>query len=113
MFVTVAIFGLATIAFGLSTSMMVAMAALAVMGAADTISVVIRQTMIQLGTPNEMRGRVSAVNFLFIGTSNSLGDYRSGLMASWIGVVPSVLVDRKSTRLNSSHIQKSRMPSSA
>jgi MFS family permease len=92
MFVTVAIFGLATIAFGLSTSMAVAMAALAVMGAADTISVVIRQTMIQLGTPNEMRGRVSAVNFLFIGTSNSLGDFRSGLMASWIGVVPSVLV---------------------
>jgi MFS family permease len=92
MFVTVAIFGLATIAFGLSTSMPLAMVSLAVMGAADSVSVVIRQTMIQLGTPNEMRGRVSSVNFLFIGTSNSLGDFRSGLMAGWFGAVSSVLI---------------------
>ena len=68
------------------------MLALAIMGASDTISVVIRQTMIQLGTPNEMRGRVSAVNFLFIGSSNSLGDVRGGLMASWLGAVSSVLI---------------------
>jgi MFS family permease len=99
MFATVAIFGLATIAFGFSTSMPVAMVALAVMGAADTVSVVIRQTMIQLGTPNEMRGRVSAVNFLFIGTSNSLGDFRSGLTAGWFGVVPSVLIGGVGTLL--------------
>jgi hypothetical protein len=92
MFATVAIFGLATIAFGLSTSLPVAMIALAVMGASDMISVVIRQTMVQLGTPNEMRGRVSAVNSLFIGTSNQLGDFRSGVMAEWFGAVASVLI---------------------
>ena len=109
MFATVAVFGLATIAFGLSEWLveifgldpilfglsgpfLAAMLALAIMGASDTISVVIRQTMIQLGTPNEMRGRVSSVNFLFIGTSNSLGDFRAGLMAGWVGAVSSVLV---------------------
>lgn len=92
MFATVAVFGLATIVFGLSTSLLVGMIALAVMGASDMVSVVIRQTMIQLGTPNEMRGRVSAVNFLFIGTSNQLGDFRSGVMASWFGEVASVLI---------------------
>src|SRR5581483_9021181 len=92
MFTAVAIFGSATVLFGFSTSMPVAMFAMAVMGAADMVSVVIRQTMIQLGTPNEMRGRVSAVNFLFIGTSNQLGDFRSGVMAEWFGVFPSVLI---------------------
>jgi MFS family permease len=92
MFATVAIFGLATIAFGLSRSLPVAMIALAVMGASDMVSVVIRQTMVQLGTPNEMRGRVSAVNSLFIGTSNQLGDFRSGVMAEWFGAVASVLI---------------------
>ena len=92
MLVTVALFGLATIVFGLSTSQYVAMAALMVMGASDFVSVVIRLTLIQLGTPDEMRGRVSAVNYLFVGTSNQLGDFRSGLMAEWFGVVPSVLI---------------------
>jgi MFS family permease len=92
MFATVAVFGLATIVFGLSTSLTVGMIALAVMGAADMVSVVIRQTLVQLGTPNEMRGRVSAVNFLFIGTSNQLGDFRSGVTAEWFGAVPSVLI---------------------
>ena len=92
MFAAVAAFGVATIVFGLSTSMPVAVIALAAMGAADQVSVVIRSTLIQLGTPNEMRGRVSAVNFLFIGTSNQLGDFRSGLTAEWLGVVPSVLI---------------------
>jgi MFS family permease len=92
MFATVACFGIATIAFGLSTSLPVAMVALAVMGASDMVSVVIRQTMIQLGTPNEMRGRVSAVNSLFIGTSNQIGDFRSGVTAEWFGTVPSVLI---------------------
>jgi hypothetical protein len=70
----------------------VAVVALAVMGASDMVSVVIRQTMIQLGTPNEMRGRVSAVNSLFIGTSNQLGDFRSGVTAEWFGTIPSVLI---------------------
>jgi MFS family permease len=92
MFVSVAAFGVATIVFGLSTSMSVAVVSLAAMGAADQVSVVIRSTLIQLGTPNEMRGRVSAVNFLFIGTSNQLGDFRSGLTAEWFGAVPSVLI---------------------
>lgn len=92
MFVAVAAFGVATIVFGLSTSMPVAVLALAAMGASDQVSVVIRSTLIQLGTPNEMRGRVSAVNFLFIGTSNQLGDFRSGLTAEWLGAVPSVLI---------------------
>ncbi len=92
MFATVAFFGVGTIVFGLSTSQYVAMAALVVMGASDFVSVVIRLTLIQLGTPNEMRGRVSAVNYLFVGTSNQLGDFRSGLTAEWLGVVPSVLI---------------------
>jgi len=92
MFTTVAIFGLATIAFGLSTSMTMAVISLIVMGASDLVSVVIRLTLIQLGTPNDMRGRVSAVNSLFVGTSNQLGDFRSGLMAEWLGAVPSVLI---------------------
>lgn len=92
MFLAVAVFGMATILFGLSTSLPVAMVALATMGASDMVSVVTRMTLIQLGTPNEMRGRVSAVNSLFIGTSNQLGDFRSGLTAEWLGAVPSVLI---------------------
>ncbi len=92
MFAAVACFGAATIVFGLSTSFALSMFALAVLGASDMVSVVIRQTLIQLGTPNEMRGRVSAVNSLFIGTSNQLGDFRSGLTAEWFGTIPSVLI---------------------
>jgi len=99
MFATVAVFGLATIVFGLSTSLSVAVVALAVMGASDMVSVVIRMTLIQLGTPNEMRGRVSAVNSLFIGTSNQLGDFRSGVTAEWLGAVPSVLIGGVGTLL--------------
>lgn len=92
MFAAVACFGVATIVFGLSESFPLTMAALAVLGGADMVSVVIRQTLIQLGTPNEMRGRVSAVNSLFIGTSNQLGDFRSGVTAEWFGAIPSVLI---------------------
>jgi len=92
MFAAVACFGAATIVFGLSESFSLTMAALAVLGASDMVSVVIRQTLIQLGTPNELRGRVSAVNSLFIGTSNQLGDFRSGLTAEWFGTIPSVLI---------------------
>ncbi len=92
MFAAVACFGAATIVFGLSTSFPLTLFALAVLGAADMVSIVIRQTLIQLGTPNEMRGRVSAVNSLFIGTSNQLGDFRSGVTAEWFGTIPSVLI---------------------
>ena len=92
MFTTVAIFGVATIAFGLSTSMTVAVIALMVTGASDLVSVVIRSTLIQFATPDEMRGRVSAVNFLFIGSSNNLGDARAGLTAEYIGAVNTVLL---------------------
>jgi MFS family permease len=92
MFAAVACFGLATIVFGLSTSFPLTMVALAVLGASDMVSVVIRQTLIQLGTPDEMRGRVSAVNSLFIGTSNQLGEFESGLTAYWFGTIPAVLI---------------------
>jgi MFS family permease len=92
MFAAVACFGVATIVFGLSTSLPLTMVALAVLGASDMVSVVIRQTLIQLGTPNEMRGRVNAVSSLFIGTSNQLGDFRSGVTAEWFGAIPSVLI---------------------
>jgi MFS family permease len=92
MFMTVTSFGAATIVFGLSRSFALSMIALAILGASDMISVVIRQTLIQLGTPNAMRGRVNAVNSLFIGTSNQLGEFRSGVMAGWFGTIPSVLI---------------------
>jgi MFS family permease len=92
MLLSVACFGLATIVFALSRSLPVSIAALAVMGAADAVSVVIRMTLVQIETPDEMRGRVNAVNSLFAGTSNQLGDFRAGLMAAWLGAVPAVLV---------------------
>jgi MFS family permease len=88
----VAVFGLATIAFGLSTSFTFSIAALMVIGGADMLSVVIRQPLIQLETPDAMRGRVSAVNSLFIGTSNQIGEFRSGVNAEWFGTIPSVLI---------------------
>ena len=68
------------------------MAALAVLGASDMFSIVIRMTLVQLETPDAMRGRVSAVNTLFVGTANRLGDFRAGLMAAWLGTVPAVLI---------------------
>ena len=92
MFVSVACFGLATIVFALSTSFVLSMAALAVLGASDAVSVVIRMTLVQIETPDEMRGRVNAVNSLFAGTSNQLGDFRAGMMAAWLGAIPAVLV---------------------
>ena len=87
----VALFGVATIVFGLSLSFVLSLAALAVAGAADSVSVVIRMTLAQLGTPNELRGRVSAVNSLFIGTSNELGHFESGALASLVGPVAAVV----------------------
>ena len=92
MFASVAIYGAATVVFGLSTSFLLSLAALLVTGAFDMISVVIRQSLVQLDTPDEMRGRVSAVNSIFIGASNQLGEFESGITAGWFGVVPSVLI---------------------
>ena len=92
MFVAVAVFGAATIVFGVSRSFALSLAALVVLGAADVVSVVVRHTLVQLETPDHMRGRVSAVNALFFGTSNQLGEFESGVMAAWLGVVPSVVV---------------------
>jgi len=87
LFICVALFGAATVIFGLSHSLWLSLAALAVAGAADTISVIIRGSVLQLATPPEMRGRVSAVNSLFIGASNELGEFESGLTAQWWGAV--------------------------
>jgi MFS family permease len=92
MFICVAIFGCATIVFALSKSFIVSMVALAILGASDAVSVVIRFTLVQIETPDDMRGRVNAVNSLFTGTSNQLGDFRAGVMAAWLGAIPAVLV---------------------
>ena len=89
--VAVAVFGACMIAFGLSTSFALSLAALAVSGGADMISVVVRQTLVQLETPDEMRGRVGAVNSVFIGASNQLGEFESGATAALLGPVGSVV----------------------
>lgn len=90
LFTSVAIFGLGTILFAFSTSFWLSLLTLVAIGAADCVSVVIRQSLVQLETPNDMRGRVSAVNSVFIGASNQLGEFESGMMAAWLGTVPSV-----------------------
>jgi MFS family permease len=92
LFMAVAVFGIATIVFALSASFFLSLGALALLGAADVISIVIRHSLVQLKTPDEMRGRVSAVNSMFIGTSNQLGEFESGVTAAWFGVVPAVLI---------------------
>ena len=92
MFGGVAAFGIATIVFGLSRSFALSLAALVVLGASDMISVVVRQSLVQLRTPDAMRGRVSAVNSMFIGASNQLGEFESGVTAAWFGTVPSVVI---------------------
>jgi MFS family permease len=92
MFTSVFIFGLATIVFALSTSFLLSICALVVLGAADVISVVIRSSLVQIETPDEMRGRVSAVNSMFIGTSNQLGEFESGASAALLGTVPAVMI---------------------
>ncbi len=92
MFTAVGVFGVATIGFGLSTSFWFSLAVLVVLGAADMISMVIRSAFVQLETPDEMRGRVSAVNGLFIGASNQLGEFESGITAHWFGTVPAVVL---------------------
>ena len=92
MFLSVLIFGLATIGFGLSTSFWLSLCCLIVIGASDMVSVVVRQTLVQLTTPSAMRGRVSAVNLVFIGASNELGEFESGITAAWWGAVPAVVI---------------------
>jgi MFS family permease len=88
----VAGFGIFTIIFGISRSLILSLLALTLVGATDMVSVIIRATLIQLGTPDEMRGRVNAVDMLFIGTSNELGEFESGLTAHWFGTVPAVVL---------------------
>jgi MFS family permease len=92
MLTCVGIFGAATVVFGLSRSLWVSMVALLFVGASDMVSVVIRSSILQLATPPEMRGRVSAVNWLFIGASNEFGEFESGLTANWFGAVPAVVI---------------------
>lgn len=92
MFTAVIFFGLSTIVFAISKSVIISFLALFVLGASDVISVVIRSTLVQLETPDYMRGRVSSVNMIFIGTSNQLGEFESGLTASLFGTVPAALI---------------------
>jgi MFS family permease len=95
----VAVYGLCMLAFGLSTHFLLSLLVLAISGAADMVSVVIRMTLIQLETPDEMRGRVSAVNSIFIGASNQLGEFESGVTAEWFGPVASVVIGGVGTLL--------------
>lgn len=99
MFGAVAIFGVATMVFGVSTWLPLSMAALVVLGASDMISVVVRQTLVQLDTPDDMRGRVGAVNSVFIGASNQLGEFESGVTAALLGPVGAVLLGGAGTIL--------------
>jgi MFS family permease len=92
LFRAVIVFGVATVVFGLSTNLVLSLAALAVLGASDVVSVVIRFTLVQMRTPDAMRGRISAMNSLFTGTSNQLGEFESGLAAELFGPVVSVLI---------------------
>ena len=99
MFAAVMVFGAATIVFGVSRSLALSVLALGVLGAADVISVVVRSSLVQLQTPDAMRGRVSAVNMLFIGTSNQLGEFESGTLAALIGAMPAVVAGGVGTLL--------------
>jgi MFS family permease len=92
MMAAVAVFGVATIVFSLSTNIALSVIALLVIGASDTVSVVVRSSLVQLLTPDEMRGRVNAVNSLFIGTSNQLGEFESGMLAGVVGPVMAGIV---------------------
>lgn len=92
LFVSVGIFGVSIIAFGVSTSFILSLAALIVMGAADMISMYVRAMLVQLSTPDEIRGRVSAVSAVFVGASNELGEFESGITAAWFGIVRAVVI---------------------
>ncbi len=97
MFGGVAIFGLSTLVFGVSRSFPVSLAALVVLGAADQVSVYVRHLLVQLTTPDRIRGRVSAVNAVFIGASNELGEFESGVTAAWLTTIPAVLLGGAAT----------------
>ena len=88
----VAGFGAFTVVFGLSHNLILSMAALAITGALDMVSVIVRATLVQLATPNQMRGRVNAVDMVFIGASNDFGRFESGVTAKWFGTVPAVVI---------------------
>jgi MFS family permease len=91
MLVCVAAFGVATVIFAVSRNLYLSVAALFIVGATDMVSVIVRSTIVQLTTPDAMRGRVSAVNMLFIGASNEFGQFESGITAQWMGTVPAVI----------------------
>lgn len=99
MFTAVLVFGFSTLVFAISTSYLLSLGALVLLGASDMISVVVRSSLVQLQTPDAMRGRVSAVNSVFIGTSNQLGEFESGLTAFWFGTVPAVVLGGAGTIL--------------
>ena len=99
MFGGVFVFGVATLVFGASTTFWISLLALTLLGAGDMISVYIRHLLVQLETPDEIRGRVSAVNGVFIGASNELGEFESGVVAAWFGAVPAVLIGGTATLL--------------
>jgi MFS family permease len=99
MLMAVAAFGILTIIFGLSHSLILSLIALFLLGASDMVSVIIRATLVQVATPDEMRGRVSAVDMMFIGVSNELGEFESGLTAQWFGTVPAVVLGGVGTLL--------------
>jgi MFS family permease len=99
MLVAVAAFGVFTIVFGISHNLILSLAALFLIGATDMVSVIIRAMLIQIATPDEMRGRVNAVDMLFIGVSNELGGFESGLTAQWFGTVPAVVIGGVGTLL--------------
>src|SRR5208282_2457639 len=99
MLLSVAGFGVFTIVFGISHSLIVSLIALFLTGAADMVSVIIRATLVQVATPDEMRGRVNAVDMLFIGVSNELGEFESGITAQWFGTVPAVVLGGVGTLL--------------
>lgn len=92
MFQAVAVFGVATIGFGLSSNLYLSMVCLFILGASDMVSVFVRQTLVQFDTPDAMRGRVAAVNAVFIGASNELGEFESGVLAALVGAVPAVVL---------------------
>jgi MFS family permease len=99
MFLGVAAFGAATVVFGLTRTFWVAMSALVILGVGDMISVFIRSLLVQLHTPDEIRGRVSAVNSVFVGASNELGEFESGVTAAWFGLVPAIVLGGAATLL--------------
>ncbi len=99
MLLSVAAFGVFTIIFGISHSLILSLVALFLLGASDMVSVIIRATLVQVATPDEMRGRVNAVDMLFIGVSNELGEFESGVTAQWFGTVPAVVLGGVGTLL--------------